>query len=247
MGKYFYELFQPKLPRLGPGTKKATLDSFNKMQLVNKNLNILDVGCGNGAQTLDLAEIIDGHITAVDFNQQFVDELILRAEQKGLSNKISAKQGDMNNLVFADNEFDVIWCEGAIYIAGIENALKAWKSFLKPNGYMAVTDLCWLTEKRPAEIHEYMTSRIPWTATVDEYLTIIKNQGYIPIDNFPLPVEAWIDNYYNPLLNELEIYDKKFAGIDEAMEVSKMMRTEKDMFDKYSQYYGYVFYIIRKA
>ena len=224
MEKYFYELFQPKLPRLGPGTRKATHHAFNKLGLADKNINILDVGCGNGAQTLDLAEIITGHITASDFNSQFLDELKLRAEEKGYSDKITFIQADMNNLSFPENEFDVIWCEGAIYITGIENALTKWKKFLKPAGFIVASDLCWLTDERPKEINEYMDSIIQGTMTVQEYLATIEQHGYKPVDHFVLPEEAWILEYYTPLINELAVFDKKYAGNEEAGQVSLMMK-----------------------
>ncbi len=77
---FFYELFDARLPRLGPGDDFSTKKALNILHAVkpqhNDNLSatplkILDIGCGNGAQTLQLARYLDGTILAVDNHQPF--------------------------------------------------------------------------------------------------------------------------------------------------------------------------------
>jgi SAM-dependent methyltransferase len=60
-----------------------------------------------------------------------------------------------DNLPFQNEEFDLIWCEGAIYNIGFERGLNEWRKYLKKDGFIAVTDASWTTEERPPEIENY--------------------------------------------------------------------------------------------
>jgi ubiquinone/menaquinone biosynthesis C-methylase UbiE len=53
-----------------------------------------------------------------------------RAERMGLSDKVTTLCCSMDNLPFEDEEYDVIWSEGAIYNIGFEKGVKDWKRFL---------------------------------------------------------------------------------------------------------------------
>ena len=85
-----------------------------------KDLKIVDIGCGTGGQTLTLAESLDGHITAVDLFPEFLEELEARAAKRDLKNRVSTHQASMEKPPFEKEEFDLIWSEGAIYLMGFE-------------------------------------------------------------------------------------------------------------------------------
>ena len=56
-----YEVFNADLPRQGPGDNKSTKKAFSYLELPSDPC-ILDVGCGNGMQTLELARLTNGGI-----------------------------------------------------------------------------------------------------------------------------------------------------------------------------------------
>jgi ubiquinone/menaquinone biosynthesis C-methylase UbiE len=64
-------------------------------------------------------------------------------------------------LPFNDEEYDVIWSEGAIYNIGFEKGVKDWKRFLKTGGMMVVSEITWLTAERPSELQEYWKNEYP--------------------------------------------------------------------------------------
>ena len=68
--KYLYELCE-RLPRCGPGDNQSTRRAFNTMTKLPKEPSILDIGCGTGMQTIELAKISNGKIIAVDNYQGF--------------------------------------------------------------------------------------------------------------------------------------------------------------------------------
>jgi len=53
-GDLFRELTEG-LPRQGPGSSEATLRALRMVDGLSSRPRILDVGCGPGAQTIDLA------------------------------------------------------------------------------------------------------------------------------------------------------------------------------------------------
>lgn len=119
MEEFFYEIFEV-LPRQGPGNKASTQKAFKAIPRLPPHPKILDIGCGTGAQTFDLAELTNGDITAVDDHSRFIDILNQKAEQAALSHRVHGKVGDMHSLDFRANTFDIIWAEGSIFIIGKE-------------------------------------------------------------------------------------------------------------------------------
>jgi ubiquinone/menaquinone biosynthesis C-methylase UbiE len=105
--------------------------------LINLICKIADIGCGTGAQTMALAQHTKGHITAVDLFPVFLEKLNERAQEKGLSDRITTLARSMEDLPFEGEALDIIWSEGAIYIMGFEKGVRDWKRFLKPGGYLA--------------------------------------------------------------------------------------------------------------
>lgn len=70
------------LPREGPGDNESTGRAFALMTELPVAPSILDVACGPGMQTIQLAQLCSGNIVAVDTHQPFLDELDRRAEKK---------------------------------------------------------------------------------------------------------------------------------------------------------------------
>jgi SAM-dependent methyltransferase len=63
-------------------------------------LDLLELGCGVGKQTLPLAKEIGdcGHITALDLSREALDALAVRSHQQGLGTRISLQCGDLDDL-----------------------------------------------------------------------------------------------------------------------------------------------------
>ena len=85
--EYFYELYTG-LPRGGPGDNESTRKAFNCMEDLPAEPLILDIGCGPGMQTLELARLSGGKIIALDNHQGFLDKLIEDAKRENLEDQI---------------------------------------------------------------------------------------------------------------------------------------------------------------
>ena len=127
--------------RQGPGGDHETSLAVALSGLRGKaDLRIADIGCGTGASTLVLARELDAHITAVDFLPEFLDRLEDAAGRSGFADRITTLAASMESLPFAPAAYDAIWSEGAIYNMGFAKGLQVWKKFLKPGGYLAVSE-----------------------------------------------------------------------------------------------------------
>jgi ubiquinone/menaquinone biosynthesis C-methylase UbiE len=162
-----------------------------------------------------------------------------------LADRIEVQNESMFDLKFERDSFDVIWSEGAIYIMGFEKGLREFKPLLKKGGYVAVTEISWLKPNPPAELKSYWDKDYPGMDTVDGNLARLADAGYREISHFVLPDSCWWDDYYNPLEKRIVMLEKKYADDSEAQDLLNENRREIEFFRKYSDFYGYVFYVMQ--
>lgn len=233
------------LPRQGPGLNVSTAKAFNMLPEFSKKPVILDIGCGSGMQTIELARISGGYVTGLEVYQPFLDDLEKNADKAGFSDRVNAMQGFMLEMDFKEESFDVIWAEGSIFIIGFEKGLTEWRKFLKPGGYVAITEACWLKKGTPKELYDFWQGCYPGILIVEENISIIEKCGYSLLGHFTQPEEAWWD-YYNPRQERHPQLRKEYADNSEAQELLDFFETEISIYRKYSEWYGYEFFIIQK-
>ena len=158
--EYFYELFVG-LPRGGPGDNDSTRKAFRYLKNLPSEPQILDIGCGPGMQTLELAKLSNGTIIALDNYQPFLDILMKNAIKNGVEKRIIPKNQSMLEMDFKNNSFDVIWSEGALYFMGFQNGLKRCHQLLKKNGYLAVTQAVFLQPSIPKPLQQFWDNEYP--------------------------------------------------------------------------------------
>jgi len=244
MEDLFFEVHKD-LPREGPGSNESTRQALDLLAGLPPFPLILDVGCGPGMQTLELARITGGKIIAVDTHQPFLDNLNLYARQAGLEGRIITHNQSMFALDFAEAKFDAIWSEGAIYIIGFEAGLRAWRRFLKPGGYAAVSELTWLHPDPPLEIRAYWEQEYPAIGDLKQNLVRVQAAGYRSLGHFVLPPSDWMDAYYTPLGARLEMLRQKYSQDPAALAQLAEHQREIDLFRQYHKWYSYVFYIMQ--
>lgn len=233
------------LPREGPGDKASTQQAYRLATELPTHPAILDIGCGPGQQTMDLAEISQGQITAVDTHAPFLAELTRRAAEADQSTRIHPLQASMFDLPFAVESFDLIWCEGAMYFLGFEAALKQWKRLLKPGGYLAATEPCWLKNELPEAVKTFW-AEYPAMADIPSCLKRIQAHGYREMGHFVLPDSAWWEDYYTPKLARIQQLRQKYADQPGCLAQLDDAEQETVLHKAYGDHYGYVFFVMQK-
>ncbi len=177
MREVFFALYGD-LPRAGPGNKASTARALELAHPLPSQPRVLDIGCGPGIQTLDLAELADSaQIDAIDTHQPYVDLLNERAQAKGLQQRVRAAVGDMTALPFPAHWFDLLWSEGAAYIMGVENALTAWRPLLTDGGVLAFSELVWVQPERPEPVESFFMEQYPQMGDVEATVALIESSG----------------------------------------------------------------------
>ncbi|MDU1904585.1 MAG: class I SAM-dependent methyltransferase [Dysgonomonas sp.] len=234
------------MERQGPGSPEATLKALSFIDNLTEQSRIADLGCGTGGQTMTLAEHIQGQITGLDLFPDFINIFNRNAEQLGLQDRVKGIVGSMDDLPFREGELDLIWSEGAIYNIGFERGLNEWRKYLTTGGYIAVSESSWFTEERPAEIENYWMAHYPEIDTIPNKVAQIQKAGYVPVATFILPENCWTEHYFAPKVRAEKLFLDKYAGNKSAEEFVALQSHEEEIYRKYKEFYGYVFYIAKK-
>ena len=239
--------FFSNMERQGPGSPEVTIRALSFIDnLIDKSL-IADIGCGTGGQTMVLAQHAPGSITGIDLFPSFVDTFNRNAGRLGLQDRMKGIVGSMDNLPLQDEELDLIWSEGAIYNIGFERGLNEWRKYLKTGGYIAISESSWFTDERPAEINDYWMDAYPEIDTIPNQVARIQKAGYIPVATFILPENCWTEHYFARKEAAREIFLDKYAGNKAAEEFMALQPREEELYRKYKEFYGYVFFIAKKV
>jgi ubiquinone/menaquinone biosynthesis C-methylase UbiE len=115
-------------------------------------MKILDVGCGPGTITIDLATLVpQGKVIGLEYAPTVLDQARATATQRGVTN-INFEVGDVHNLKYEDDTFDIVHAHQVLqHVADPIQALKEMRRVTKPGGIVAVRDvnfssICWYPE-----------------------------------------------------------------------------------------------------
>ncbi len=241
---FFFEIHRG-IPREGPGSFATTERAYKMLPELPKHPSILDVGCGPGTQTVQLAQLSGGHVTGLDNHQPFLDALAAKASKEVLADRVQVINASMSDIPLPDNSFDLIWAEGSIYIMGFEKGLTEWKRLLQPGGCVAVSEVSWLKPNPPEEIKAFWDENYPAIGSIEENLAKIAKCGYESIGHFTLPESDWLVTYYGPLTKRVADLRVKYPDNTEAQAMLDAEEAEVSLYKRYSDWYGYVFYVMR--
>ncbi len=144
---------------------------------------ILDIGCGSGVPTLELARLSRGEIVGLDIDRDLLDELARKVGEAGLTDRVSTVRASLTDMPFPAGSFDIIWAEGSIAVLGFKRGLVEWGRFLRPGGFLAVHDE---------------------EGDVPTKLRRISACGYGLLGRFAIGQEAWEKEYFSPLEELIE-------------------------------------------
>ena len=118
--------------------RSIALQYFDELSLP-KAARILEVGCGAGLLTADLAR--RGYtIEALDRVKTMVDLSRRNAVKSGVENRVNANIGDVYQLPFRDGSFSCLIALGVIpWVVDVDGALKEISRVVIPGGYTIIT------------------------------------------------------------------------------------------------------------
>jgi SAM-dependent methyltransferase len=105
-------------------------------------LTLLDVGCGPGTITVDLARrLAPGHVVGVDASAEIVKQAAALAQDEAVHNA-TFQPGDVYALDFPDDSFDIVHTHQVLqHVANPIAAIREIRRVLKPGGLFAARDV----------------------------------------------------------------------------------------------------------
>ncbi|EKF85873.1 class I SAM-dependent methyltransferase [Methanobacterium formicicum] len=179
--------YRAKKDHIRENLNKYTIKAYKSLSEI-ENPRILDVGCGTGVPTVELARISGGNITALDDNENSLNMLKAKIKAWELDKKVTVLNDSIFTMDVPDESFDIIWAEGSVFVMGFENSIKNWRRFLKSDGFLV--------------IHDDSKDK-------DKKLELVKKHGYRLIDEFELSHQVWSDEYYKPLEQLIKTFKDK--------------------------------------
>ncbi|MCW3978097.1 MAG: methyltransferase domain-containing protein [Candidatus Bathyarchaeota archaeon] len=203
---------------------KYTRKAFRLLPELDKP-RILDVGCGSGVPTIELARLSKGEVIGIDIDQSRLDKLNRKIEREDLSNRVETRKCSMFEIDFPDESFDVIWAEGSISVIGFERGLKEWRRILKPGGFLVVQAK---------------------TGKMSNKLKKIPSFGYKLLNQLSLPEDAHWTEYCRPLEIRIRELCAKYKNDSKVLEVLRKHQNEIDTLKRNPKEFSSAFYIMQK-
>ena len=143
--KFWNSVLEPKFTKyrhiLQGGLSRHSAAVIPKLPL-EKGMSVLDVGCGWGDMSLQVAEIVgpEGRVVGIDCVDAFLEEARKDAAAAGITN-VEFRRGDAE-IALPENEFDYVIARfGTMFFTNPVPALKRMRLALKPGGQM--THIVW--------------------------------------------------------------------------------------------------------
>jgi SAM-dependent methyltransferase len=218
------QLFQIRMENIRKRFLKYTRKAFLMLPRLDKP-RILDIGCGSGIPTLELARLSQGEVMGIDIDQPALDKFTGKIKEAGLVPRVQAVHCSIFDMDFPDASFDIIWSEGSIYAIGFERGLREWKHLLKPGGFIVVHDE---------------------QGNVREKLVQISDCGYELLGSFLLSEDTWRNEYFIPLEKLVNGTRAKHTENPEVLEALNRAQDEINMFKDNPERNSSAFFVMKR-
>ena len=223
-----YDLFLDKKRQYSCGYFKNQNESLedaqnNKIQHIIKKLNIesnqkvLDIGCGWGSLSIDIAKSINCEVTGITLSQNQLDYCLKKAKELNLENQVTFKLMDYREL---DEKFDRIVSVGMFEHVGRKFYKKFFKQvekLLNVNGVSLIHTIG--SVNPPRDPHPWITKYIfpgGYTPSLSEVTTPIEKAGLVVSDievlklHYSYTLRHWKENCIKNKEKIIKMYDEKF-------------------------------------
>lgn len=164
-----------------PGGNEAT-DKLAALCHIDKDMTILDVGCGVGITPCYLAKKYGCNVVGIDILEKMVARSNEFANQEGLQDRVKFKAADAHNLPFDDNSFDAVITESVTAFTGDkQKAIHEYVRVTKPGGFIGLNESTWLEYPPPPDIVAWVSQDAGEDTSL---LTSVEWESLLKAENF---------------------------------------------------------------
>lgn len=153
--------------------------------------SFLDVACGTGDLSIEIAMAGAGKVTGGDFSDNMITIGREKVKKNGLDGKITVEFADALNLPYSDAQFDGATCAfGARNFADLDRGLNEMARVVKPGGRLVILEFTTPSNPLFAEVYRlYFTRILPLVGGI--FSGMKSAYEYLPdsVYKFPAPAE----------------------------------------------------------
>lgn len=209
---------------------------------IQKNDQVLDVGCGRGRIASHVASFTGAQVTGLNIDPNQLESARQFAKGNCLSNQCTFKQGDLNQvpLPFADSSLDAVYEVQALSLCkNLTSFFKEIHRILKPNGKIALLDWARLPAYSPENPHHVdLMRRVKpligaiGTPSIDQYISALEEAGFEILIN----ENASIDGLQAPLIENADKFFTRVTKLIHSLVKCRLLPKHfKTLFDRLVQ------------
>ncbi|MEQ8236414.1 MAG: class I SAM-dependent methyltransferase [Syntrophomonadaceae bacterium] len=190
------------------------------------NADVMDLGCGTGASTMEMLRCTEYRMTAVDPDQEALAILQAEIDKSDFGSRITIINEAAETLQIPEKHFYIIIAEGLFNIIGFTNGLSLASRYLKPRGYMI--------------IHDELDDEVRKTQLFAEF-------GFTLITSFVLDETIWMDKYIICLEKQIAELGPQGPDYAEGDETWQQVMAEIRMYKENPERFRSIYYVVRKC
>ena len=163
---------------------RKLVERFDGHLPIDPGLRYLDMGCGSGALTLELARFVGGRVTGVDILPRYIDAAKAHARRSGLDSRVQFLCRDLGGWV-PEEKYDVLLSFDAFEHVGDPAALlKKMADFVTPGGVVALAFGPLFHSPFGDHMGDFFRLQIPWRGVLfsEKAVLRVRSECFRPTD-----------------------------------------------------------------
>ncbi len=207
---------------------------------------VLDIGCGEGQPTVELARLTDGTVTGIDIDAASLEFLEQRAEEAGVADRVNTVKGSYMEMDFPEGHFDLIWAEATLHVVGLEDGIREVSRFIRPGGHFVIHEMVLFDSDYPEEMDDAWDGFIAGMPTPEDLIEICAKYGLEEVGHFLLEEKAWETMYFEPLDRRVEGLREKYSDDPESLALLEEEEQNNEVFRRYQKWWRSGYFVLRK-
>lgn len=187
---------------VSPGGMTTTKEFVGRLNL-QKDQEVLDVGCGIGGSAFYIANTFHAHVLGMDLSANMIN-FALQAYELSKSSLAQFEVSDCTKREFPPGRFDAVYSrETILHIKDKKALFKKILSWLKPGGQLLVTDYCCSPGEHSEQFKQYLEQRQYHLIDVESYGKLLQEVGFEEVT-----AENRTTQFGQIIENELQNFEK---------------------------------------
>jgi cyclopropane fatty-acyl-phospholipid synthase-like methyltransferase len=222
-----------------------TLLSAGKLAKMNPSKSLIDLASGKGSPSLMWASVFGVQVDGYELGETYVEYANACAKLLNLEGKVRYFCQDLKGFT-PDKKYDIVAALGfdvSIY-GGRTQALNCFKSMLKSDGIIILTEPIWKEKPVPPKILKALGTNQESFITLPEMQQLLSQQGFEEIWHSVSTKEDW-EIYVRPLFITMQEFIK--SNRNREQDAQAVIDEFKAEYDAAGKYWDVVLWVLKST